>query len=31
MEQENDSEKLAEQVTTPPMQLVFEALGSYGW
>ncbi|WP_262531375.1 metalloregulator ArsR/SmtB family transcription factor [Agrobacterium tumefaciens] len=28
MEQENDSEKLAEQVTTPPMQLVFEALAS---
>ncbi|PZP52627.1 MAG: ArsR family transcriptional regulator [Agrobacterium fabrum] len=28
MEQENYSEKLAEQVTTPPMQLVFEALAS---
>ncbi|MDH0612224.1 MULTISPECIES: metalloregulator ArsR/SmtB family transcription factor [unclassified Agrobacterium] len=28
MEQQNDSEKLAEQVTTPPMQLVFEALAS---
>jgi ArsR family transcriptional regulator len=28
MEQEDYSEKLAEQVTTPPMQLVFEALAS---
>jgi len=28
MEQENDSERLAEQVTTPPMQLVFEALAA---
>lgn len=28
IDKENDSERLAEQVTTPPMQLVFEALAS---